>query len=268
MDVERGRSVPEPPGFHVMHWHEDFQFIYVFTGEIYLHTLEQTKIISAGQGIFLNKGVVHLVSASLDCHYKSFLFPEYLVSFYPGCPASKYVKRISNCEQITFIELKPSIPWQKEALDNLKRLSALDSSTATCYEYEILSLLTALWLALTKNLSIPDTSERNLTAERMQIFLQYIQKHYSEDLTLEDLANSAGVSKSECLRCFKISMQDTPYHYLLEYRLQVAADLLTTSAFTVGEIAQAVGFQSQSHFGKLFKKQTGYSPRDFRAKQK
>ena len=63
-------------------------------------------------------------------------------------------------------------------------------------------------------------------------------------------------------------MQDTPYHYLLEYRLQVAADFLTTSAFTVGEIAQAVGFQSQSHFGKLFKKQTGYSPRDFRAKQK
>ena len=36
MDVENGKSVPEPPGFHVMHWHEDFQFIYVLAGELSL----------------------------------------------------------------------------------------------------------------------------------------------------------------------------------------------------------------------------------------
>ena len=268
MDVEKGKSVPEPLGFHIMHWHEDFQFIYVFAGEVYLYTLDQTKIIPAGQGVFLNKGVVHLVSASPDRHYKSFLFPERLVSFYPGCPASRYVKRIASCEQITCIQLKPATRWQQKILDTLKRLSDIDTGAAACYEYEILSLLAVLWLELAKNLSVPDTSVHDPTVNRMQAFLRYIQAHYTEELTLDDLAASAGVSKSECLRCFKLSVQDTPYHYLLEYRLQVAAELLTTSMLTIGEVSQAVGFQSQSHFGKLFQERTGFSPKEFRATHK
>ena len=58
MDVEKGKSIPQPPGWLVWHWHEDFQFIYVFAGEMYLHTLERTLIVSAGNGAFINKNVV------------------------------------------------------------------------------------------------------------------------------------------------------------------------------------------------------------------
>lgn len=59
-------------------------------------------------------------------------------------------------------------------------------------------------------------------------------------------------------------MGNTPYRYLIEYRLQKAMGLLTGSALSVGEIAQAVGFHSQSHFGRLFKTRTGYAPKDYR----
>ena len=266
MDIEKGKSVPEPPGFHVMHWHEDFQFIYVLAGKVYLHTLDQTKIIPAGQGVFLNKNVVHLVSASSDGHYKSFLFPERLVSFYPGCPAVKYVKQIGDCPQITCIQLEPTFAWQKIILENLKRLVDVTPASSPCYEYEVLTLLTAIWLELAKNLAVPTAPAHDLTVNRMETFLRYIQERYAEDLTLDDLAGSAGVSKSECLRCFKLSMQDTPYHYLLEYRLQRAAELLTGSSRPIGEVAQTVGFSSQSHFGKLFRERIGCSPREFRGK--
>ena len=94
--------------------------------------------------------------------------------------------------------------------------------------------------------------------------LEYIERHYFEDITLEALAQSASVSKSECLRCFKTTMQDTPYRYLIEYRLQRATDLLRNTDLPIGQIAQAVGFQSQSHFGKLFKERTGYTPKQYR----
>ena len=248
-----------------MHWHEDFQFIYVIDGALYLHTLDQTRIVPAGQGIFLNKNVVHLVLASPDCHYKSFLFPEQLVSFYPGSPAAKYVKRIADCKQITCLQFDPVTPWQDSVLERLKQLSHICPASAVCYEYEILSLLASLWLELAKNISVPKTPSYDIIVNRMQIFLNYIKEHYADEITLEDLAQSAGVSKSECLRCFKLSMQDTPYHYLLEYRLQAATDLLTNSALSVGEVTQAVGFQSQSHFGKLFKMRLGCSPKDYRA---
>ncbi len=268
MDVENGKSVPEPPGFHVMHWHEDFQFIYVLAGELYLHTLDQTKVVSTGQGVFLNKNVVHLVSASASCHYKSILFPEHLVSFYPGCPAAKYVKGIANCRQIACLQFDAAVPWQGRVLALLARLSHIDPASAACYEYEVLTLLAALWLELAQNISVPNAPAHDVTVHRMQMFLKYIKEHYAEAITLSDLARSAGVSKSECLRCFKLSIQDTPYRYLLKYRLQMAAGLLTDSVLSIGEVAQAVGFQSQSHFGKLFKEQTGDSPKDFRGKRK
>ena len=80
------------------------------------------------------------------------------------------------------------------------------------------------------------------------------------------ISESAHVSKSECLRCFKVSMQTTPLKYLTEYRLQKAAELLTTTDEPIGTIAMNVGFKQSSHFGKCFKEKTGYSPRRYRYK--
>ena len=71
-------------------------------------------------------------------------------------------------------------------------------------------------------------------------------------------------TKNPCITPLYTSMGNTPYRYLIEYRLQKAMGLLTGSALSVGEIAQAVGFHSQSHFGRLFKTRTGYAPKDYR----
>ena len=103
---------------------------------------------------------------------------------------------------------------------------------------------------------------------RMQKFLQYISEHYGEDVSLDILAGSANVSKSECLRCFKASMQTTPYKYLTEYRLSKAADLLKNSDEPIGDIADSVGFRQISHFGKCFREKTGLSPREYRMNKK
>ena len=149
----------------------------------------------------------------------------------------------------------------------MKTLSNVES-TIPYYQYRVLVLLVEIWLLLVQNLDIPRESINDDTVKRMRCFLSYIENHYSEDISLEMLAKSAEVSKSECLRCFKLSVQDTPYHYLMEYRLLKATVLLTNTGLSISEIAQAVGFHAQSHFGKLFKAHTGYSPKDYRkAKQ-
>ena len=99
----------------------------------------------------------------------------------------------------------------------------------------------------------------------MAIFLQYIELHYMEDVTLEMLAQSANVSKSECLRCFKSTLQITPYKYLMEYRLSKAAELLKNTDMLIENIASSVGFEHLSHFGKCFREKTGFSPSEYRA---
>ena len=103
---------------------------------------------------------------------------------------------------------------------------------------------------------------------RMAIFLHYIETHYATPLSLEALAKSAHVSKSECLRCFKESLQIAPYQYVMEYRLSKAAELLRSTDMPVGSIAVQVGFQQLSHFGKYFREKTGMSPREYRKAQR
>ena len=63
-------------------------------------------------------------------------------------------------------------------------------------------------------------------------------------------------------------MQTTPLKYLMEYRLQKAAELLATTDEAIGTIAMNAGFRQSSHFGKCFRQKTGYSPREYRNQKK
>ena len=264
MDICRGKSIPESPGFHMFHWHEDFQFIRCYEGETYVHTLERTYILKAGSGIFLNKNVVHLVAASPDHHYKSFLFPERLVSFYQGSPAEAFVRRIAQSGVLPVLELQDGTAWQKEILDRLAGLALLEDQKTEYYPYEVLVQLAQIWLLLIKNTYLPRTAAQDELTKRMSAMLLFIADRYSENITLENIASSAGISKSEAVRCFKKAFQETPYGYLIEYRLFRAAALLSDTDLPVGEIAGMTGFNSASHFGKLFKASTGKRPGQYR----
>lgn len=289
LDVINDRSYPRNPGFQVMHWHEDLQFIYVLGGSIEIKTLDNTVSVQAGEGIFINKNVVHFIRRTGECHYNSFIFPEQFLEFSAGqaytihSPAKQFVDVIVENEQFSLFHFTSGEEWQEKALSLLCRLSELsrcyssgDTSKerSVCesdgtdrrgfYIYEVLVLLAALWLTMRKNILLPPKQQENTVSMRMQKFLRCIEQHYPEDLTLEDIAGSASVSKSECLRCFNLTLQTTPYKYLMEYRLSKAAELLKKTDQPVSDISSCVGFHQVSHFGKCFKEKTGYSPREYR----
>ena len=100
LDVVGDQSYPRNPGFQVMHWHEDLQFIYVLDGEIEIKTLDTSVQVNKGSGIFINKNVIHLVKKSLSCHYNSFIFPDYFLKFYFGSPAAAFVERIVGKDEL------------------------------------------------------------------------------------------------------------------------------------------------------------------------
>lgn len=267
-DVWGDQSYPRNPGFQVMHWHEDLQFIYVLDGEIEIKTLDTSTRISKGSGIFINKNVIHLVNnRTSSCHYNSFVFPDYFLKFYFGSPASAFVERIVGKQELPIYCFPKEMNWCKAILSVLSRLADLENRKTEFYAYEVLCLLSALWLEVCRNIRLPDNNADTTMSARMQNFLQYISEYYGEDISLDRLAESANVSKSECLRCFKTSMQTTPYKYLTEYRLSRAAELLKNSDEPIGTIAGSVGFRQISHFGKCFKEKTGFSPRDYRKKK-
>lgn len=264
LDVVNQKSFPQNPGFQVIHWHEDFQFIYVIDGKIKFLTLNKRIEVSASQGIFINKNILHQVKEFTSCHYKSFVFPDYFLKFYFESPAGVFVDSISENEDLEFYHFTGQNEWENTVLNLLQKLTEMEEKKTEFYPYEILLILSSLWLTFRKNILLPPQQQENIVSIRMQKFLNYIANHYAEDISLESLAKSGNVGKSECLRCFKASLQTTPYKYLMEYRLSKAADLLKTTDLPIGVISENVGFHQVSHFGKCFKEKTGYSPKDYR----
>lgn len=263
LNVINDSSFPRNPGFQVMHWHEDLQFIYVLDGEIEVKTLEKSNFLKKGDGIFINQNVVHLVKKNGKCHYNSFIFPKYFLEFYIGSPAESYVDCVveSNIETLLF---KTENGNAKKILQLLYELSELEKRKDKFYSYEVLCKLSCVWLEICKRFSHCYENHSDIGEKRMRKFLNFIENNYSQNITLAELAKSANVSKSECLRSFKSTMQTTPYKYLTEYRLSKAASLLKNSDELIGNIATFVGIEQSSHFGKLFKEKTGMSPREYR----
>lgn len=264
LDVVGDQSYPRNPGFGVMHWHEDLQFIYVLSGTIEVRTLDTTVRVHAGEAIFINKSVVHLVRRLGDCHYNSFVFPTYFLNFYPGSPAKIFVEDITANKQLSVLRFSSLVDWQKDMTVILQQLVEIEKNKPAFYAYEVLVRLSALWLIMRKNITIPPERKESVVNLRMQKILRYIEEHYAEDITLADLSKSANISKSECSRCFKLILSTTPYKYLTEYRLSMATQFLRNTNEPVGNIAASVGFRQMSHFGKCFREKTGYSPKAYR----
>lgn len=247
-----------------MHWHEDLQFIYVLSGDIEIVTLDTHMTLHVGEGIFINKNVVHLVKKSKACHYNSFIFPDYFLRFYLGSPTNDAVEQLveKNTSPVFHIE---NTEEHRTMLEKLKKLSVLEEQKTPLYAYEVLTLLCTLWLELCRVVNVPEAQNGNhAVKERMTIFLRYIEENYPENVSLEALAQSAHVSKSKCLRCFRLALHTTPYKHLTEYRLSKAVDLLRNTDEPISGVATLADFQQPSHFRKCFWEKTGMTPSEYR----
>ena len=91
-----------------------------------------------------------------------------------------------------------------------------------------------------------------------------IRKNYRQELCLADLLKDAHMSKSYFLRLFRRYMGTTPYHYLVNFRITQAKELLVLSDHSVSDIAREVGFGDASNFSTRFANTTGQSPLQYR----
>lgn len=95
----------------------------------------------------------------------------------------------------------------------------------------------------------------------------YVESHMDENIDLDMLASTVGLSRYHFARSFKQSEGITPHAFLLKRRLESAQELLLHSTISLSEIALAVGFADQSHFTRRFRQWSGVSPGEFRKRQ-
>ena len=94
---------------------------------------------------------------------------------------------------------------------------------------------------------------------------EFISNNYTAQITIDDVAAYAGVSRSWLYRGFQRRFGVSPLAYLEDIRLQYAMQLLTRTALQIREIAYSVGYVDALYFSKVFSRRTGLSPTAYRA---
>ena len=94
--------------------------------------------------------------------------------------------------------------------------------------------------------------------------IHFIREHYSEPITLEDVAQSVHMSQYHFSRLFKRECGYSPHEYIILVRLNRAKHLLKTTDLSVKSIAQSVGYQNVTTFSNAFSNRVGLAPSVFR----
>ena len=104
--------------------------------------------------------------------------------------------------------------------------------------------------------------------QEMDFARQYFHEHYNEPINIEEYAQSRHTSISLFMRNFKKVYSVSPKQYILNIRMNNAQNLLETTDYTVAEIAAIVGYDNALYFSRIYHKQKGQAPSDYRKKMK
>jgi AraC-like DNA-binding protein len=117
-------------------------------------------------------------------------------------------------------------------------------------------------------IELASASRGGLPPARAQRICEYIHSHLGQNISLEVLAEMAGLSIHHFSRAFKQTIGTPPHSYLLQKRIEHAQQMLRTTELPLAEIAQNTGFADQSHLARHFRRMTGMSPSSLRWTQR
>lgn len=266
LNVQRHFCVPPNEGFRMLHWHEEVQFVCVISGSVRITVYSEEFLLHAGDCMFLNRNSLHLVSGIGDCHYHSFLIPVRMLSFFSGSiMQQKDVEAFTENPSFTCVPVYGSVSEYGSFLRELETLDRLyfTKKADSRHEYRLSVQITKLWLEF---ISLFPRMEQGVPVknhERIRLMLSVIHRDYKKPLSIETLASAAHISKTECLRCFRRFVQESPYQYLIRYRLHMSTVLLTTTDRPVTDIALEVGFHSASSYIRYFKERYQMTPKQY-----
>jgi AraC-like DNA-binding protein len=99
---------------------------------------------------------------------------------------------------------------------------------------------------------------------RVSRALEFIEEHFSDPITIEDIVSHSQVSRRHFFRLFEQAVGVAPMEYLKKLRLQKAASMLLTTKASVTQVAFACGFNDSNYFSSLYHKEFGKSPSQFK----
>lgn len=156
----------------------------------------------------------------------------------------------------------PAIQILREDIINLARSN--DSFAAVVQLFNLLYRLSLVQNAKELSSSSYVDARQEHEDERVQRVKEYITKNYMHDISLQDMSSLIRMAPDSFSRFFRNKTGRTPNRFLIDYRLGIAARMLVTTQLSVSEIGFSCGFNTLSHFNRLFRESKGCTPSEFR----
>lgn len=252
------------------HWHREIEIIYAKKGNVSIGTNKHFFELEEGEIYMFSSGLPHYFLSSPNSERYVYQFDlELFNEEYYGSLTNKTLNDLFKLGE------PHSKNWSPHLYSEVKRilleLFEADNSTNPTKHYTIMSLLFKLIEQLHLHLNLKEDNSSDLSFNRIQHKLEilnkifdYIESHYQNEITLEDIARHAGFSCSYFTRFFKDNTGKSFMTFLTEYRINIAKYILLNEDYPVPIVAEKSGFSSIKTFHHVFKKKVGISPLQYK----
>lgn len=107
------------------------------------------------------------------------------------------------------------------------------------------------------------TSRKTADVNRLEVIFLFVNEHYKEEISIEKLAGQIGLTQNSFCRFFKKMTQKTFVHFVNEFRIGKATEILNENQIPISEAMYMCGFNDPSYFTKQFKKYQGTTPSNY-----
>jgi YesN/AraC family two-component response regulator len=232
------------------HLHASVEIIYILSGEIDVTINGITNTLHCGDLALSFPNDIHSYKTIKNSELLLIIFNPELISSYFG---SRMHKTLEN-------HFLYNNTLTKETLNLLDML--YDEFKTSNNEYVIKGLLYSILGRIDEHINLKDCKYQFSTT--IQVLLKYIESHYSENITLESIANDLGYSKFYLSRIFTNKIGYHFNDYLNRLRINKAQSLLSESSMSISEIALECGYESLRNFNRVFKQYSLITPTEFR----
>ena len=235
------------------HVHEEFSLGVVMQGASLVTSTAEDFLVKEGSAIMIPPGTVHQCNPKDLNHWQFqmlYLKADWVDSLLDTIPADLYisVKPLSTNEYRQILLLFRLL---QDNLPVIQKETQLITDLQSFFDFEG-------YFQQKPNLS-------QINPQSMPKVRDYIRDHFLEKLTLDDLADIAGLNKFHFVHCFKAAYQTTPHAFQTMLRINFAKHRLQKyQNESIMAIAQDAGFFDQSHFVKTFKQYLGTTPLEYR----
>ena len=253
----------------LFHWHNEFEINYVYEGSARYHIDYHFFDSQPGDIILIRPNGMHSihpldhlehVTDTLVCHL------DLLGASVLDQTSMLYLQPL----QTDALKFEPRIQAHQEGYQEIKgvvfSIFSLIRSQEPYYElllkgrlFELFYLLYQYGYVVKKNTD--DLYRKN---EKLRDLIDYIHHHYAEALTIEQMADYMGYSKTHFMPVFKQHTGTSCMEFVIQVRLREACNLLSTSLKSVLDISNQVGFRNLSNFNRQFKRYYHTTPSHYR----